>query len=61
MLCPHCGKSITRSDALTGPLRDHLRSELQEESTARLEQETKRIRALDEPTQPTLGGLEDAG
>lgn len=48
--CPHCGQTFTLSDALTGPLRDHLRSELQEESTARLEAETRRIRAEAEKT-----------
>ncbi len=36
--CPHCGQEFALTDAITGKIREHLKTELQQDVTRREEE-----------------------
>jgi len=46
--CPHCGQEFELSDALTGKIREHLKTELQQDVTRREGELKKKLKAVQE-------------
>lgn len=49
--CPNCGHEFELSDALTGKIREHLKSELQKEIAGKEGELNKRLKALKQQEQ----------
>jgi uncharacterized Zn finger protein (UPF0148 family) len=46
--CPHCGQEFELSDALTGKIREHLKTELQQDVARREGELKKKLKAVQE-------------